>query len=391
MTLAMARQLPRGRGSLQRMICFNPRKRLIRFNDRSRTTHADVMALFDRTIQHLANVACLHRPMTPLQTTVLMKTDIAGSTPRFRALLAADLQALVLEHRAFIAQHAAAQGGEIVRLEGDGYWLKFPSVTGAAKSAIAMQETLRLTQTNKGDDRIAMRIVIGLGDIAFQENDLIGDMLALVVRVEAITPADEIYLTSAARLALTSSEVQTALVDNFVLKGFVEPIPVYRVEQRHRTRIIDDAYILVSDLRGFTRLTETQPVGAIEGLLDTLDALAHRIAHEFDGTIRFSFFVLGDRGLIVLSSCGHAGIINTLRRAQEITGIDKIYALVGGFHLAPAPDDYLRLVMAELKKFDLEHVLPMHCSGQNFIDLAKQEMPEKLVICGTGSTYTFTA
>ena len=102
-------------------------------------------------------------------------------------------------------------------------------------------------------------------------------------------------------------------------------------------------------------------------------------------------FVLGDRGLIVLSSCGHAGIINTLRRAQDITGIDKIYALVGGFHLAPAPDDYLRLVMAELKKFDLEHVLPMHCSGQNFIDLAKQEMPEKLVLCGTGSTYTFSA
>ena len=102
-------------------------------------------------------------------------------------------------------------------------------------------------------------------------------------------------------------------------------------------------------------------------------------------------FRLGDRGLVVISSCGHAGIINTLLRVQEITGIDKIYALVGGFHLAPAPDDYLRAVMTELEKFDLEHVLPMHCSGQNFIDLAKQEMPEKLVLCGTGSSFTFTA
>jgi 7,8-dihydropterin-6-yl-methyl-4-(beta-D-ribofuranosyl)aminobenzene 5'-phosphate synthase len=102
-------------------------------------------------------------------------------------------------------------------------------------------------------------------------------------------------------------------------------------------------------------------------------------------------FRLGDRGLVVISSCGHAGIINTLRRAQEITNIDKIYALVGGFHLAPAPDDYLAKVMAELKKFDLEHVMPMHCSGQNFVDLAKREMPEKLVLCGTGSTFTFTA
>ena len=59
--------------------------------------------------------------------------------------------------------------------------------------------------------------------------------------------------------------------------------------------------------------------------------------------------------------------------------------------IAPAPDDDLRQVMAELKKFDLEHVMPMHCSGQNFVDLATQEMPEKLVLCGTGSSFTFTA
>ena len=102
-------------------------------------------------------------------------------------------------------------------------------------------------------------------------------------------------------------------------------------------------------------------------------------------------FRLGDRGLVVLSSCGHAGIINTLHRAQEVSGVEKIYALVGGFHLAPAPDDYLRQVMAELKKFDLEHVLPMHCSGVNFVELAKQEIPEKLVLCATGSSFTFTA
>ena len=102
-------------------------------------------------------------------------------------------------------------------------------------------------------------------------------------------------------------------------------------------------------------------------------------------------FRLGDRGLVVISSCGHAGIINTLKRAQEVSGVEKIYALVGGFHLAPAPDDYLRQVMGELKKFDVEHVMPMHCSGQNFVDLASKEMPEKLVLCGTGSSFTFSA
>src|ERR1700756_116733 len=144
--------------------------------------------------------------MNPLRTIVIMKTDISGSTSRFRELLAADLQALLSEHRDFLARHAARYDGRIIKAAGDGYWLEFSSATGAAKAAIEMQEALRLTQLNRGDDRIAIRVIIALGDIAVQNGDFIGDVFALATRVETVTPADEIYLTAAARLALTSSE-----------------------------------------------------------------------------------------------------------------------------------------------------------------------------------------
>ena len=214
--------------------------------------------------------------MTPLRTTVLMKTDIAGSTPRLRALQAADQVALLGEHRAFVSRHAADQSGQVIKSAGDGYWLEFPSVTAAAKSAIAMQETLGLAQANKGD-RLSMRVVIGLGDVAILNGELIGELLALIVRIEAITPADEIYLTSSASHASSSAEIQTVLVDSFSLKGFAELIPIYRVEQRHRTHIVADAYILFTDLRGFTRATETEPVATIERILDALDALIHGV------------------------------------------------------------------------------------------------------------------
>lgn len=100
-----------------------------------------------------------------LRTVVLMKTDIAGSTARFRALLAADHQSLLSEHRAVLARHAGDHGGHIIKSAGDGYWLEYPSATAAAKSAIAMLEALRLGQSNKGDDRLSMRVVIGLGDV----------------------------------------------------------------------------------------------------------------------------------------------------------------------------------------------------------------------------------
>ena len=100
------------------------------------------------------------------------------------------------------------------------------------------------------------------------------------------------------------------------------------------------------------------------------------------------FHVKG-RGLVVITSCGHAGIVNTVRRARQVSGVERVHALVGGFHLSPASPDYLRRVMAELKTLDIDHLFPMHCSGQNFIDAVKREMPQTLVECTTGSSFTF--
>jgi class 3 adenylate cyclase len=228
--------------------------------------------------------------MNPLRTTVIMKTDVSGSTSRFHGFLAADLQTLLAEHRTFLARHAEEHGGRIIKAAGDGYWLEFPSATAAAKAAIGMQEALRLAQLSRGDERIAIRIVITLGDVAVQDGDFLGEAFALATRVEAITPPDEIYLTAAARLALTSAtEIQTALVDMFSFKGFDEPMPVYRVQQRHRTRTIADAFILYLDLTGFGKAIDAEPAGTtVERILDTLDGVTHGIAHQFGGQIRFN-------------------------------------------------------------------------------------------------------
>lgn len=96
-----------------------------------------------------------------------------------------------------------------------------------------------------------------------------------------------------------------------------------------------------------------------------------------------------DRGLVVINSCGHAGILNSIRQAMEVSGLRKLHALVGGFHLAPAAPDYLRQVVAELKAFDPDVVIPMHCSGLNFVDEMRTQMPDRLAMSTTGSEFTF--
>jgi class 3 adenylate cyclase len=198
-----------------------------------------------------------------------------------------DLDGLLTAHRTFVSRLAAAHDGRLVKPEGDGFWLVFPSVTAGALAAQMMQEELRLARVGKGDDRLAMRIVLTLGDVLHQEGALVGDAVVLAARIEAITPPDEIYLSTTAWLAVNQSEVRTAFVDAFVLKGFPEPVPVYRVEQTHRSRVIAGEYIVITNLLGYVALVARSPIAAMEQILNRLFELHDRVCRAYRGTNRF--------------------------------------------------------------------------------------------------------
>jgi 7,8-dihydropterin-6-yl-methyl-4-(beta-D-ribofuranosyl)aminobenzene 5'-phosphate synthase len=102
-------------------------------------------------------------------------------------------------------------------------------------------------------------------------------------------------------------------------------------------------------------------------------------------------FNLRERGLVVITSCGHAGIINTVRQAMAASGVRKLHALLGGFHLAPADDAYLRQSVSELKALDPDVVIPMHCSGINFLQAMREQMPDRLAMSTTGSIFSLGA
>ena len=216
--------------------------------------------------------------MTELRLAAIMKTDIGSSTPRFRALGEADLIALLVQHRELVSKISATHGARIIKSAGDGFWIRVPSATGAVLAAAAMQEEVFRTQSNKGDDRIAIRVVVTLGDVLDEGGDVFGDALALAARIETVTPPDEIYLSAAVRLAVSHAEVRTALVDTFPLKGFTEPVPVYRVQQRHRAQILKDKYIVWTDLRGFAGYASKAPIEQVEAVLDSLLLWLERFA-----------------------------------------------------------------------------------------------------------------
>lgn len=126
---------------------------------------------------------------------------------------------------------------------------------------------------------------------------------------------------------------------------------------------------------------------------------SHYLPAEMEGKIvpdehiheHATCFNVKDRGLVVISSCGHVGIVNSVRQAQEVSGVRKVHAIVGGFHLGPAPDDYLNQVVAEIEKLEPDVIIPMHCSGDNFARAVRAQMPDKLLVSTTGVRLTMGA
>ncbi|MVZ96669.1 MBL fold metallo-hydrolase [Sphingorhabdus sp. IMCC26285] len=96
-------------------------------------------------------------------------------------------------------------------------------------------------------------------------------------------------------------------------------------------------------------------------------------------------------GLVVIASCSHRGVINSVLRAQAISGIKKVHAVLGGFHLVrPRTEEEARRTVAEFALIDPTYIVPMHCTGEVFIAEALRVMPQKVVRSYVGSKFVFS-
>jgi 7,8-dihydropterin-6-yl-methyl-4-(beta-D-ribofuranosyl)aminobenzene 5'-phosphate synthase len=113
------------------------------------------------------------------------------------------------------------------------------------------------------------------------------------------------------------------------------------------------------------------------------------IPDQFRHEIAMAFNLKG-RGLIVMTSCSHRGVVNAIKQAQAVSGVQKVHAVIGGFHLAPYKEDYVRETIRALQEIDLDYLIPLHCTGEPFYEIAKVEMPTKLLRSYTGTRFVFT-
>jgi len=115
------------------------------------------------------------------------------------------------------------------------------------------------------------------------------------------------------------------------------------------------------------------------------------VLDDFDHEVATNF-VLKGKGLVILTSCSHRGVINTIKQAQAASGIQKVHAVIGGFHIVPPlDDDYIRQIIAAFKEIKPDYLIPGHCAGERFYDLLRAEMPDKVIRSAVGTRFVFEA
>jgi len=101
---------------------------------------------------------------------------------------------------------------------------------------------------------------------------------------------------------------------------------------------------------------------------------------------------MNDQGLVVLTGCGHGGAVNIARHAQRLTGVDRLYALLGGLHLGgPAFEPIIAPTIEAMRTLAPNLLVPGHCTGWRAQHAFAAALPDAWVQGSSGSSYRLAA
>jgi 7,8-dihydropterin-6-yl-methyl-4-(beta-D-ribofuranosyl)aminobenzene 5'-phosphate synthase len=96
------------------------------------------------------------------------------------------------------------------------------------------------------------------------------------------------------------------------------------------------------------------------------------------------FINIARKGVLVICGCAHAGLINTLEHALNVTKAKRLYGFIGGTHLIHPKETRLKETITHLRKLDLKLISPAHCTGHKSIAALNQAFPDEFVLNYTG-------
>jgi len=95
-------------------------------------------------------------------------------------------------------------------------------------------------------------------------------------------------------------------------------------------------------------------------------------------------FKIEGKGLVIVSGCAHSGIVNTVLHSRKLMKVEKVHAVIGGFHLKDADEERIRRTIKDLAAFNPEVICPCHCTGRKATAMFKEAFGEDCQPVKTG-------
>ncbi len=92
------------------------------------------------------------------------------------------------------------------------------------------------------------------------------------------------------------------------------------------------------------------------------------------------------KGLVIITGCAHPGIVNIVRKSKDIFKKERVYLVMGGFHLTGSTETDLRKIIHAFRNLGVQKVAPSHCSGDLCRHLFEEEYEKSFIRSGAGKT-----
>ncbi len=156
------------------------------------------------------------------------------------------------------------------------------------------------------------------------------------------------------------------------------------VETKIPFPMLDDQALFLGEIERSTEFEKGAP-----SLWYEKDGKAMQDTFEDDTAVAF---VVKDKGLVLISGCAHAGIVNTVKYARKVTGIDQVYAVMGGFHLSgPDQEPVIRPTIEALLEIDPAWIVPTHCTGRKAAQMIEEAFGRRFILNMSGTKLTFAS
>ncbi|MDI7259883.1 MAG: MBL fold metallo-hydrolase [Thermodesulfobacteriota bacterium] len=130
------------------------------------------------------------------------------------------------------------------------------------------------------------------------------------------------------------------------------------------------------------RKTEFEEIIGLSDRKVEKDGVMETEAFLDDGAL---ILTIKGKGLVIVTGCAHSGIINTIQHCQKLGGNERIYALIGGFHLTQASSQRITKTIETLRKKEIRYLVPLHCTGFEAMASIWQAFPEHFIVPSVGT------